>query len=198
MWKENLRKWLTEPSTYMAIVTLGFVVTNTLWGREAQRRTLSAYVTVAELQFKVEMEKGKEYRRYFPVIENTGSTPVRNARFWIGQKIHEGSFSTAPSEPSSFEMSSLVPTHLSLGPKSKIGEAGSGFGLAASSVELLKSGKIAAYMYGRIEYSDVFDVQHTTNFCFIVSRITQRTSPEDIPPRSCSGNSNCTDEECNK
>ncbi len=95
-------------------------------------------------------------------IKNTGRTPAINVRS-VGQRtgIHRSEDGTYPYP--SFEHFALLPLE-NLNPDGELyGDMLLPF--TQQDKQLIDSGKVRVYFYGRIEYEDVFGGRHWRNFC---------------------------------
>jgi hypothetical protein len=94
-----------------------------------------------------------------PEWENSGTTPTRGLRISIN-------WTPYPSDlPRDFPYDyGRPPTRLFLGPKGT-SHAGT-IDIPPNEVENARSGRARIFIWGRAEYSDVFDSSHHTQFCF--------------------------------
>jgi hypothetical protein len=141
---------------------------------------------------------GKTIRiEYGPVLENSGETPTRGATYSVGSGLWHGTDSMlAPNEPPKID-SIADPIPVTLGPKSKQGLVRTNIGVEDGVMDAIRDKTAVLYIYGRMDYCDIFKRPHVTKYCFIVGKNTSHLGGE-IPFTFCEGKQrlNCTDDEC--
>ena len=158
-----------------------------------------AFVTSPELQIEVIKWSDGQVRllRLAPVLENSGVTPLQHGRWqpsiflWFAARTPPDV--APPSEPPTVAVQPDKLLTIVLAPKAKTSLSLSEYDFPADTIEAIKSASVRLYVYGTVLYDDIFSAHHITKFCYAV-----RPDPAtgDLSYSMCSGNSNCTDDDC--
>lgn len=172
--------------------------------------TQRAFIGAHELEFEtfyIDERKGEGNKPLFwritMAIENSGSTPTRNAVLFIAS--HQLIVSSEPDE-TELDMSSYESMPIVVGPKSKI-NAFDWYMTPDMYADITKGTK-NYYVRGMIKYNDIFSSTetHITKFCFRVYGMPWPDwAPKEIlsdvlkvikPNSTLCARNNCTDGEC--
>jgi hypothetical protein len=179
-----------------------------------------AFITVSELkQDPITDKDGKVSSwRFTPIIKNSGTTPaeavtlvsviphqefIARPRNLTPERYGFVSFKVgAPRDPDELiaERES-VPVYLSnfaIGPQGGVTASQLSDELTINDVQNSFANRIGRFFYGSIHYSDVFETQHISKFCFRTDGMTIRGPGDAFPLQSLCKHWNCTDQSCVK
>lgn len=175
--QENHRKekaeedrWLVNSTIWLAVVTTFLALfTAALWwatrklvidAKETSKRKLRSYVSV--------VATGRIPNAVNPIlpafqikIRNTGQTPAYGVRSWRGIGIHE-----LPLVTELKPMGAVTDADLVIGSQCEsVLPVRRVTPFATEQINGVKTGTHALYVFGRVEYRDVFGDRHFTDFC---------------------------------
>jgi hypothetical protein len=136
-----------------------------------------------------------------PILENSGSTAVRNGFYYLGWSISGLNNTVSPPFPIG-KVESLTPAQgmpINLGPHCKQDFILSSLGIGDGALDSVRNMDNVIYIFGRVSYTDVFKACHITEFCFTIGRESPHNNRNRISAAFCNPNPNwpnCTDEDC--
>jgi hypothetical protein len=155
-------EWLLAIVTWMLWLATARLVND---GKRTAERQLRAYVSVESGGMLRQSQKKRMRFEFRPNVINNGQTPANDVRIVSFLRIG------APAIPDNFDYNLLpIPGSVStIGPRQgRFHSIVASRNLAIPQLREIQSGASVFHIYGKVTYSDIFGVERTTNFSFII------------------------------
>jgi hypothetical protein len=150
---------------------------------ETQRAIQRAAVTSYEIKIT---QIGSDWQ-ISPILENAGNSPALNLRFrvmrtyfsplWQMRRLNMTPGVENP-DVNEIEFTGLPASEISLAPHAKM-TLGT-YNLTDKAADMLRVGTLYSYIFGEVEYFDIFDKWHRTKFCHRLLGRTVSVEDDDI------------------